>query len=99
MHLQGRSFAAAVPVVIAVLSPAAAGAACAQRPLDQVAREVPVVVTATAQPGPAARNGVGLLSPATFKVTAYDQGAGPEEIKVETALTDGPAGSPPCPRA
>ena len=90
--LHGRSFAAIVPAALALLAPAAAGAACAQRSVDQIAREAPIVVTAKAQPGPVARNGVGLLSPATFKVVAYDQGTGPQEIKVETALTDGPGG-------
>lgn len=90
--LHGRVFTAAIPAALALLAPAAAGAACAQRPLDQIAREVPVVVTATAQSGPVARNGLGLLSPATFKVTAYDQGSGPQEIKVRTALTEDPGG-------
>jgi hypothetical protein len=90
--LHGRSLAAAVPAALALIAPAAAGAACAQRPLEQIAREVPVVVTAKAQPGPVARNGLGLLSPATFKVVAYDQGSGPQEIKVRTALTEDPGG-------
>ncbi len=92
MNLHGRSLAAAVPAALALIAPAAAGAACAQRPLEDLARTVPVVVTAKAQPGPVARNGVGLLSPATFKVVAYDQGAGPQEIKVQTALTEGAGG-------
>lgn len=92
MTLHGRLFTAAIPAAIALLAPAAAGAACAQRPLDQIARETPVVVTATAQSGPVARNGLGLLSPATFKVLAYDQGSGPQEIKVRTALSEDPGG-------
>lgn len=92
MTLHGRALTAAIPAAIALLAPAAAGAACAQRPLEQVAREVPVVVTATAQAGPLARNGLGLLSPAIFKVAAYDQGSGPQEIKVRTALTEDPGG-------
>jgi len=88
----GRSLAAAAAVALALVAPAAAGAACAPRALDQLARAAPVVVTATAQPGPMARNGVGLLTPATFKVVAYDQGTGPQEIRVQTALTEGPGG-------
>ena len=79
--------------MLALVAPAAAGAACAPKPLDQLAREAPVVVTAKAQPGPVARNGLGLISPATFKVVAYDQGSGPQEIKVRTALTEDVAGN------
>lgn len=92
VNLHGRSLAAVVPVALALVSPAAAGAACAQRPIDQIAREVPIVVTAKAQPGPVARNGVGLLAPATFKVVAYDKGSGPTDLKVQTALSAGPGG-------
>ncbi len=92
MNPHGRSLAVAVPAALALIAPAAAGAACAQRPIEQLAREAPVVVTAKAQPGPVARNGLGLLSPATFKVVAYDQGSGPQEIKVRTALTEDPGG-------
>ncbi len=88
MILHGRSLAAAVPAALALIAPAAAGAACAQGPLEGFVRQVPIVVTAKAQPGPVARNGLGLLSPATFKVVAYDQGSGPQEIKVRTALTE-----------
>lgn len=90
--MHGRALAVAIPAILALIAPAAASAACSQRPLDQIAREVPVVVTAKAQPGPLARGGIGLLSPATFKVVAYDHGSGPQEIKVQTALSDGPGG-------
>lgn len=90
--MHGRALAVAVPAALALIAPAAASAECIQRPLDQIAREVPVVVTAKAQPGPLARSGIGLLSPATFRVVAYDQGTGPQEIKVQTALSDGPGG-------
>ena len=92
MNPHGRSLAVAVPAALALIAPAAAGAACAQRPIEDLARAAPVVVTAKAQPGPVARNGLGLLSPATFKVVAYEQGTGPQEIKVRTALTEDPGG-------
>lgn len=88
----GRSLAATLPAALILAVPAMAAAKCAQRPLDQIAREVPVVVTAKAQPGPVAQRGIGLLSPAAFSVVAYDQGDGPREIKVLTALTNGPSG-------
>ena len=84
----GRLLAAALPTALALLAPAAAGAACAQRPLEQIVREVPIVVTAKAQPGPLARNNIGLLSPAAFKVVSYDQGSGPADLKVRTALAN-----------
>jgi hypothetical protein len=85
----GRSFALAVPAVIALAAPAAAGADCAAAPpLADTARTTPIVVTATAEAGPTAKNGIGLLSPASFHVIAYDQGQGPSEIKVQTALTE-----------
>jgi len=87
-----RSLALAAPAAIALTVPATAGAVCAQRPLADLVRGAPVVVIATAQPGPLAQNGVGLLSPATFRVVAYDQGTGPQEIKVQTALTNGSGG-------
>jgi hypothetical protein len=62
---------------------------CAQSPsLADSVRSTPIVVTATALPGPAAQNGIGLLSPASFRVVAYDQGQGPGDIKVQTALTE-----------
>ena len=92
VNLHGRSLAVAVPAALALIAPAAAGAACAQRSIEDLARTAPVVVTAKAQPGPVARNGLGLLSPATFKVVAYEQGTGPQEIKVRTALTEDPGG-------
>ena len=92
MAQHGRSLAAVVPVALALVAPAAAAAACAPRPIDQLVREAPIVLTAKAQPGTLARNGIGLLSPATFKVVAYDQGSGPQELKVQTALTEGPGG-------
>lgn len=79
----------AVPAALALTVPATASAACAvSQSLADSARTTPIVVTATAQPGPAARNGIGLLSPASFRVVAYDQGQGPGEIKVQTALTE-----------
>jgi len=85
----GRSLALAVPAVLALTVPATAGAMCAMSPsLADTARTTPVVVTATAEPGPTAQNGIGLLSPASFHVIAYDQGQGPSEIKVQTALTE-----------
>jgi hypothetical protein len=85
----GRSFALAVPAVIALAVPATAGAACAVSPsLADTARSTPIVVTATAAPGPTAQNGIGLLSPASFHVVAYDQGQGPGDISVQTALTE-----------
>ena len=90
VNLHGRSLAAVVPAALALIAPAAAGAACA-RSVEQLARQAPVVVTAKAQPGPVARNGVGLLAPATFKVVAYDQGSGPRRSS-QTALTEGAAG-------
>ena len=62
---------------------------CAASPsLGDTARNTPIVVTATAQAGPTAQNGIGLLSPASFRVVAYDQGQGPGDIKVQTALTE-----------
>jgi hypothetical protein len=88
----GRSLALAVPAALALAVPAAAGAACAQSSLEELARTVPVVVTAKAQPGPVASNGLGLLSPAPFRVVAYDQGTGPGDLKVQTALTSGSGG-------
>lgn len=79
----------AVPAALALAAPATAGAAClAQTPLADVAKTTPIVVTATAEAGPTAQNGIGLLSPAAFRVVAYDQGQGPAEIKVQTALTE-----------
>ena len=85
----GRSLALAVPAVIALTVPATAGALCAASPsLADTVRTTPVVVTATAEPGPTAQNGIGLLSPAGFHVIAYDQGQGPGDIKVQTALTE-----------
>jgi hypothetical protein len=88
----GRSLSAALIVASALALPASAAAACATRPLEQVVRETPVVVTAQAQPGPLARNGIGLLSPAAFRAVAYDQGSGSQEIKVQTALSTLPDG-------
>ena len=90
--MHGRLLALAVPAALALAAPATAGAACAQSPLDQLVRTTPIVVTAQAQPGPLAPNGIGLLSPATFRVVAYDQGTGPGELKVQTALTNGSGG-------
>jgi len=87
-----RPFALAVPALIALSVPATAGAVCAQSPLADLARTTPVVVTATAEAGPIAQNGIGLLSPARFHVIAYDQGQGPAEIKVQTALTKDASG-------
>ena len=85
----GRSLALAVPAVIALTVPATAGALCVVNPpLADTVRTTPIVVTATAEPGPTAQNGIGLLSPASFHVIAYDQGQGPSEIKVQTALTE-----------
>jgi hypothetical protein len=55
--------------------------------LADTVRTTPIVVTATAKAGPTAQNGIGLLSPASFHVIAYDQGQGPSEITVQTALT------------
>jgi len=88
----GRSFILAVPAAIALTVPATAGAVCAQSPLADIVRTTPIVVTATAEPGPLAQSGIGLLSPAGFHVIAYDQGQGPSEIKVQTALTKDAAG-------
>lgn len=90
MKLYGGTVAVAIAGLLAL--PAGASAACALTPVEALARQSPVVVTAKAQPGPLAQNGVGLLSPATFRVVAYDQGSGPREIKVQTALTTGPGG-------
>ncbi len=90
--MHGRSLAVAIPAVLALAVPASAGAACAQTSVEDLARTVPVVVTAKAQPGPLAPNGIGLLSPAAFHVVAYDQGSGPQDIKVQTALTNGASG-------
>ena len=85
----GRSLALAVPAALALAVPATAGAACADSPsLADTVRSTPIVVTAKAEAGPTARNGIGLLSPASFRVIAYDQGTGPGEIKVRTALTE-----------
>lgn len=77
-----------LPALIALAAPAGAGASCAQRPIAEIARETPIVVTARAEPGPLARNNIGLLSPAAFKVVAYDQGSGPAAIRVQTALSN-----------
>jgi len=83
------TFILAVPAALALVAPAAAGAACADSPsLADTVRSTPIVVTATAEAGPTARNGIGLLSPAGFHVVAYDQGQGPSELKVRTALTE-----------
>ncbi len=85
----GRSTALAVPAAIALTVPATAGAACPLTPsLAATVRTTPIVVTAKAAPGPTAQNGIGLLSPASFHVIAYDQGHGPSDIKVRTALTE-----------
>lgn len=85
--------ATALLCVAALLAlPAGASAACALSSVEKLARQSPIVVTAKAQPGPLAQNGIGLLSPATFRVVAYDQGSGPREIKVQTALTTGSNG-------
>lgn len=90
MKLYGGTAALAIAGLLAL--PAGASAACALTSLERLARQSPVVVTAKAQPGPLAQNGVGLLSPASFRVVAYDQGSGPREIKVQTALTTGSSG-------
>lgn len=90
MKLHGGTVALAIAGLLAL--PAGASAACALTTVEKLVRQSQVVVTAKAQPGPLAQNGVGLLSPATFRVVAYDQGSGPREIKVQTALTTGPSG-------
>jgi hypothetical protein len=71
----------------ALCSPAAAHAACAATPLAAQAASTPVIVMATALPGATGRGGVGLLSPATFRVTRYEKGSGPGTIRVGTALS------------
>lgn len=87
MHLVRHGTTTFLAIVAALAAPAAAHASCAATPLaDQVA-SAPVVVTATALPGAMARGGVGLLSPATFRVTRYDKGSGPGTITVATALS------------
>jgi hypothetical protein len=90
VKLAGGTTAFAVAGLLAL--PGSASAVCALTSLEKLARQSPVVVTAKAQPGPLAQSGVGLLSPATFRVVAYDQGSGPQEIKVQTALTTGANG-------
>lgn len=74
-------------LVAALVAPAAAQAACAATPLAEQAAKAPVIVTATALPGATARGGVGLLSPARFRVVRYDKGSGPGTIDVATALS------------
>ena len=82
----------AVPAALALTVPATASAMCAQTPLADLVRTTPVVVTATAEAGPVAQNGIGLLSPASFRVVASDQGQGPAEIKVQTAIAKSDSG-------
>lgn len=77
----------------ALIAPAGAQASCAATSLAAQVAAAPVVVTATAQPGPTARGGVGLVSPATFRVTRYDKGSGPGTITVATALSKAPDGT------
>ena len=74
-------------LVAALAAPAAAHASCASGTLAEQAARASVIVTATALPGVTGRGGVGLLSPATFKVTRYEKGSGPGTIKVTTALS------------
>jgi hypothetical protein len=87
-----RSLLLTLPAALALVAPAGAGASCAPQSLAALVREVPIVVTAKAQPGTVASNGIGLLSPATFHIVAYDKGAGPADVQVQTALTEGTNG-------
>lgn len=79
---------AALAFFAALTAPAAAQSTCTPTSLaDQVAN-APVIVSATAEPGTTARGGIGLVSPATFRVTRYEKGSGPGTIQVTTALSN-----------
>jgi len=91
-HVKPCAATVALSLVGLLALPAGASAACALSSVEGLTRQSPVVVTAKAQAGPLAQNGVGLLSPASFRVVSYDQGSGPQELKVQTALTTASGG-------
>ncbi len=65
--------------------PAAASASCARVPLSDQVKFSGVVLTAEFLPGAADASGA-LQTPARARVRSYDQGSGPQELDVVTAL-------------
>jgi len=80
-------------LVVLLAAPGVAHAACAPVALTDQIASAPVVVTAMALPGATARGGVGLVSPAEFRVVRYEKGSGPGTIEVATALSTLPDGT------